>query len=45
MRAMRDPGVKSARPGFVLDRDQGAVRNILRRGQDKVGRGTPEPNA
>jgi len=31
--------------GLVLDRDHNAALNILRRGLETVGRGTPEPNA
>jgi putative transposase len=33
------------RCGLVLDRDHNAALNILRRGLEMVGRGTPEPNA
>jgi putative transposase len=31
--------------GLVLDRDHNAALNILQRGLETVGRGTPEPNA
>ena len=45
MKALSERTHRCPRCGTVLDRDQNAAINILRLGLEKVGRGTPEPNA